>query len=79
MIKTVERDELVAVVGDIGDLKIAAIEETGATLEQLERAVKWWKGESDVMGEARDRLSGVEAEIYEILVSEDEDEEARPR
>lgn len=69
-------DEVLAVVGDIGDLKIARIIETGATREELERAAAWQSGESDVLGEARDLLVGIEADVFDILTSDDEDDDA---
>jgi len=69
------RDEVIAVVGNIGDLRVARIIATGASLEEVRRAARWWRGESDVMGEARDQLSGVEAVVYDILASSEAVEE----
>jgi hypothetical protein len=39
------------IVGDLDDAKIAAILATGANAEQLEEAMAWAAGESDVMGD----------------------------
>ena len=39
------------IVGDLDDAKIAAVLATGANAEQLEEAMAWASGESDVMGE----------------------------
>ncbi len=72
-----DHDRIVAVVGQVDDAKIAAIEATGASLEQLEEAVAWTVGESDVMGESRLPLSGVVAEIYDILTADEDDAEER--
>jgi hypothetical protein len=65
-------DDVRRIAGDIDDAKIAAIIGTGASLEELEEAVAWIAGESDVMGEARVPLSGVVAQVYDLLV-QDED------
>ena len=65
------RAEILNVAGDIDDAKVAAIEASGATLGQLEEAVAWASAESDVMGQARRPLSGIVAEIYEILTSDE--------
>jgi hypothetical protein len=73
-------DEIRRIAGDVGDARIAAIMATGASTEELEEAVAWAAGESDVMGEARLPLSGVVARLYDILV-QDEDvwgDEDRP-
>ena len=61
--------------GETGDSKVAAILATGATLEDLEEAVAWASGESDVMGEERLPLSGRAAVIYDILTADEAYEE----
>lgn len=73
-------DEVARILGalhDAGDdAKVAAIQATGATSDQLEQAVAWACGESDVMGEERRPLSGVVARLYDILTADrlDDDE-----
>ena len=64
------RREILETAGDIEDAKVAAIEASAATREQLEEA--WASGESDVMGHERLPLSGVVEQLYEIL-TDDED------
>ena len=56
--------------GDLEAAKLEAIVETGATPAQLEEALAWAAGESDVMGDLERPLSGPVAEVYEILMSE---------
>ncbi len=51
---------------------MAAIEASAATREQLEEAVAWVSGESDVMGHERLPLSGVVEQLYEILTADEE-------
>ncbi|MFQ5973776.1 MAG: hypothetical protein ACE5Q3_15730 [Alphaproteobacteria bacterium] len=68
-------DEIAAVVPDISDAQAAAIIATGATWRQLEEAVAWATGESDVMGELRHRLDATVASVYDILVAEEPEEE----
>ena len=46
------------IVGALDDAKVAAILATGANAEQLEEAMAWAAGESDVMGDLERPLSG---------------------
>lgn len=66
------REQVVHMCGGIPDWKIAAILRSGATANELERALAWVEGESDVAGEARLPLSGRTADLYEILVGDEE-------
>lgn len=66
------RGRILHIVGDIDDAKVAAIERLGASLEELEEAVAWASGETDVMGEARLPLTGRVAELYDILSADDD-------
>ena len=59
-------------VGDITDAKVASILALGPTLEDVEEAVAWAAGESDVMGEERLPLSGIAARVYEIVVADED-------
>ena len=70
--QTVTHDMVVGLVGEIGNAKIAAILAAGPTLEDLEEAVAWAAGESDVMGEERLPLSGVAGQVYDILTADEE-------
>jgi hypothetical protein len=65
------RGEILEIAGNIEDAKVAAIEQSGATIEQLEEAVAWASGLSGVMSKERHPLSGVVAEIYEILTADE--------
>ena len=65
------RSEILGIAGNIEDAKIAAIERSGATIEQLEEAVSWASGLSGVMSKERHPLSGVVAELYEILTADE--------
>ncbi len=65
-------DQILRVAGDISDAKVAAIEAMGATLEELEEAVAWATGESDVMGDQRLPLAGRTAALYDILTADED-------
>jgi hypothetical protein len=65
------------IAGDLDDAQIAAILATGANAEQLEEAMAWASGESDVMGELERPLSGVVARLYDILMTGEEFPEER--
>jgi hypothetical protein len=60
------------IVGDLDDAKIAAVLATGANAEQLEEAMAWASGESDVMGEMERPLAGVVVQLYDILMTGEE-------
>jgi hypothetical protein len=73
-------EEVTRICGDLEERKVAAILATGASLAELEEAIAWATGESDVMGEARLPVAGTVAQLYDILV-EGEDlwgDEGRP-
>ena len=65
--ESLTHDEIARILGALhdpgSDVTVAAIQATGATGDQLEAAVAWAQGESDVMGEARIPLSGVVAKL----------------
>ena len=63
--------------GDVTDDRAARMLATGATVRDLEVALAWSAGESDVMGDERTPLSGRAAELYELLPAE-LDEDADP-
>ena len=74
------RDRIVALAGPIEDAKIAAIERRGATLEELEEAVAWARGQDDVMGKSGLPMDARVAELYDILtIGEDYGEERDER
>lgn len=63
--------ELVRLVGDLPESQLAEIERLNATVAEIEQAVAFASGESDVMGDARIRLSGRAAEVYRIITTND--------
>ena len=65
-------EAILRIAGDISDAKAAAVEATGATLEELEEAAVWAMGENDVMGKLRLPLSGRIAELYDILTADED-------
>jgi len=66
------RDEIVGVCGDLLDWKVKAIIETGAGLPELEAARAWAEGADEVLGEEREPLTGVTAQVYDILTADEE-------
>ena len=66
------RREILETAGNIEDAKLAAIEASAATRTQLEEAVAWASGQSDVMGEERHPLSGRVGQLYEILTADED-------
>jgi hypothetical protein len=69
-------DDIHSILGDIEDAKAAAILATGASRAELEEAYLYAQGEGDKVDRAGHPLTGVVADLYEILTA-DEDEPAR--
>lgn len=75
---TVTRDEIKAVLGDIDDNKIIEILALKPSLVDLEAAVMWLAGDSDILARDGYQLSEAAAQIVDILaVDEDEAEYTR--
>lgn len=64
--------DIIQLFGEISDHRIVEILETGANLEQLEEAAARLKGQDDVMGDARIPLVGEAAQVYDILIQDQE-------
>ncbi len=62
--------EIRETVGELDDAKLEAILATGVTQAELEQALAWAEGESDVMGKEARPLEGRVAAAYEILMTE---------
>ncbi len=71
-------DMIQEAVGDIGDAAMAAIIETGATLEQFDEAAALAAGESDVVSASRIHPDPVVQAVYEILTVNQAYDEDRP-
>lgn len=71
------RAEILSIAGNIDDGKVAAIEGSGATAEQLEEAVAWATGLSGVMSKERHPLAGLVARLHEILTADEEFDDER--
>ena len=69
--------EIMGLVGDIGAAKAEAILTTGATIPEIEQALAWADDESDVMGEMERPLCGRTASVYELLRTEELEDERR--
>ncbi len=70
-------ETVVRIAGDVSDAKAVAIIASGASLDELEQAVAWASLEDDVMGKERRALTGIVAELYEILTADEADEDER--
>ncbi len=70
-------DEIRRIAGDISDARVLAILDLDVSRDELEEAVAWAEGQSDVLGELELPLSGVIGELREILTAGEEWEEER--
>ena len=66
------QEDVTHLCGDIPDWKTAAILKSRANAKELELALAWTTGKSDIAGEARLPLTGLAAQVYEILVGDEE-------
>jgi hypothetical protein len=67
-------DDARRLLGDADESKIAEILAMQPTIWELEQAAIWHRGDGDVLGKAGQALSGKAARIFEILSTDDEDE-----
>ncbi len=70
-------DDILRILGELSDAKVAAIEATGATLGDLEEVSAWIAGADDVMGELEKPAAGVVGEVYEIVTADEVEEEEK--
>ncbi len=68
--------EIAALVGDDDAERLLAIQATGASLVEIEKALLWARGEAEVLGKTPHPLEGAAAAVYDILTA-DLDEEDR--
>ena len=75
------REEVVDIVGHIGDARIAEIIATGAGPAEVAEAFVWLSEDEYLAGELEKQLSGVVERIYEILRADEPDweEDRSPR
>ena len=72
-------EEVRRIAGRIGEDRITAILATGATPAEVVEAVTWLSSDEYLGGGLERSLSGVVAQVYEILKPDELDEEDRPR
>jgi len=70
-------DDVVRLAGDLGELRIASILETGASVGELEEACTLASGDGEATGAQPAELVGPVAEIYAILTIDEAYEEDR--
>lgn len=75
--QTVSASEVRRIVGNIDADKVRAILALRPTAAEIEEAVAWAEGESDVMGELERPSSPTIGAIYDLLMTEVPQEERR--
>ncbi len=65
------RQDIESFLGRVDDASMAAILAIGPSVSELEEAVAWATGESDVMGELERSLGGAAARVYDILTQDE--------
>jgi hypothetical protein len=66
------REDIWHICGDLPDWKVARIEASGASSEELMVALAWAQGEDEVDTADHHPLTGRAAYLYEVLVAEEE-------
>lgn len=70
-------EDLQHLLGDIEADQAAEILKLGASYSDIEVALAWADGESDVMGKERQPLSGLAGAVYEIITANIDADERR--
>ena len=70
--KMLTRDEILQICGDLPDWKIARIEASGASNEDLMVALTWAQGEDEVDTADHQPLTGRAAYVYEVLIADED-------
>lgn len=65
------QQDINSILGNLDDASTAAILEIGPSVKELEEAMAWASGESDVMGELERPLEGAVARVYDILTQDE--------
>jgi hypothetical protein len=66
------RDEILHICGELPDWKIARIEASGASSEELMVALTWAQGEDEVDTADHHPLTGRAAYLYEVLMADED-------
>ena len=67
----VTQQDIKSILGSVDDASVTAIIAIGPSVSELEEAVAWASGESDVMGELERPLEGAVARVYDILTRDE--------
>ena len=67
--------EVLAVLGDLDDAKVVEILKWSPTVAELEEAAIWSAGDGDVLGKEGKPLTGIAAQVFEILTGDELEEE----
>ncbi len=65
-------DEIVEICGDLPDWKIARIEASGTSHDELMVALTWAQGEDEVNKADHYPLAGRAAYLYEVLIADED-------
>jgi hypothetical protein len=67
--------DVTRILGDLDDAQVAEILGLHPTVSEVEQAALWAEGEGDVLARKGHTLSGIVAEIVDIVIADEEDEE----
>ena len=67
-------DDLLRIAGDIDERKVLDILALSPTIAEVEEAAIWAEGNGDVLAKTGRPLTGIPAEIFDILTADEEEE-----
>jgi hypothetical protein len=68
--------DLHAILGDLDEAKVLEILNLGPTAAELEEAAIWSAGSGDVLAKEGRPLTGVAAQVFEIVTRDEQNEES---
>ena len=71
------RQDVQRIIGDVDEFKLLEILSLRPSVSELEEAAIWSRGDGDILGKTGRPLTGVAAQLFDILTA-DEEEESRP-
>jgi hypothetical protein len=68
--QTISREDVLRLFGDVSEHAVLEVLASGATPEHLETVALWLAQEDDVLGDARQPLTGKPAQVLALLESD---------
>jgi hypothetical protein len=77
--ETATRADVLRFVRDVDERKVLEILALYPTVAEIEQAALWAAGDGDVLAKSGHPLSGIAAQVFDILTADEEEEEPPSR